>query len=77
MQACFDVLENEVIPLYYDRDEEGVPRGWVERQKDSIRSLAWRYNADRMVMDYTLRCYLPAVQGNTCSIRPIKREVRP
>ncbi len=77
MQACFDVLESEVIPLYYDRDEEGVPRGWVERQKDSIRSLAWRYNADRMVMDYTLKCYLPAVQGSTSSICPIKREAQP
>jgi starch phosphorylase len=61
----FAVLENEVVPLYYDRDAEGLPRGWIRRVKRAIRTLAWRYNADRMVKDYVEQCYLPAAGGET------------
>jgi starch phosphorylase len=64
--ALFEVLEKEVVPLYYDRDAAGLPQGWIERVKRAIRTLAWRYNADRMVMDYTRECYLPAAGGDTC-----------
>ena len=64
--ALFDVLEKEVIPLYYDRDAQGVPQGWMARVKRAIRTLAWRYNADRMVMDYVRQCYMPAAGGETC-----------
>ncbi len=62
----FAVLENEVVPLYYERDAEGLPRGWIRRVKRAIRTLAWRYNADRMVKDYVEQCYLPAAGGETC-----------
>ncbi len=65
-KALFEVLEREVIPLYYDRDAEGLPRAWIQRIKHAIRTLAWRYNADRMVMDYVEQCYLPAAGGETC-----------
>jgi starch phosphorylase len=58
--ALFDVLEQQVIPLYYHRDEEGVPRAWIDRQKEALRSLTWRISAQRMVRDYTRMCYLPA-----------------
>jgi len=64
--ALFEVLEEEVVPLYYQRDARGVPRGWMGRVKRALRTLAWRYNADRMVMDYVHRCYLPAAGGDTC-----------
>ena len=47
------VLRDEVIPLYYLRDRDGLPRGWIRRMKRTIRTLGWRFNADRMVMDYT------------------------
>jgi starch phosphorylase len=63
--ALFETLENQVVPLYYDRDSQGVPRGWVARVKRAMRTLAWRYNADRMVMDYVEECYLPAAGGVT------------
>jgi len=66
--ALFNVLETQVIPLYYKRDDEGVPHGWIERVKRAIRTLAWRYNADRMVMDYVRQCYLQAAGGNTCQM---------
>jgi starch phosphorylase len=63
--ALFETLERQVIPLYYERDAQGLPRGWIGRVKRAIRTLAWRYNADRMVMDYVRECYLPAAGGDT------------
>jgi glycogen phosphorylase len=63
------VLHEEVIPLYYQRDRDGLPRGWIKRMKRTIRTLGWRFNADRMVMDYTLRCYIPAAGGTSSESR--------
>ena len=53
------VLREEVIPLYYQRDRDGLPRGWIKRMKRTIRTLGWRFNADRMVMDYTSQVLRP------------------
>jgi glycogen phosphorylase len=64
------VLSEEVIPLYYQRDRDGLPRGWIQRMKRTIRTLGWRFNADRMVMDYTLKCYVPAAGGTSSDLRP-------
>jgi starch phosphorylase len=64
----YDVLETSVIPLYYERDAEGLPRGWTARMKRAIRTLGWRFNADRMVMDYSRGCYLPAAGGLSCAL---------
>jgi glycogen phosphorylase len=61
-------LREEVIPLYYQRDRDGLPRGWIKRMKRTIRTLGWRFNADRMVMDYTLNGYIPAAGGTSCDI---------
>lgn len=62
----YRTLRDEVIPLYYQRDRDGLPRGWIRRMKRTIRTLGWRFNADRMVMDYTRKCYIPAA-GATSS----------
>jgi glycogen phosphorylase len=59
-EDLYRVLREEIIPLYYQRDRNGLPRGWIKRMKRAIRTLGWRFNADRMVMDYTLKCYVPA-----------------
>jgi starch phosphorylase len=61
--ALYRVLEEEVVPLYYARNVDGLPHGWLARMKRSIRTLGWRYSADRMVMDYVRKCYLPAAGG--------------
>jgi glycogen phosphorylase len=63
------VLREEVIPLYYQRDRDGLPRGWIKRMKRTIRTLGWRFNADRMVMDYALKCYVPAAGGTSSEMR--------
>jgi starch phosphorylase len=59
-EDLYRVLHDEVIPLFYQRDRDGLPRGWIKRMKRTIRTLGWRFNADRMVMDYTLKGYIPA-----------------
>jgi starch phosphorylase len=64
-EDLYAVLRDEVIPLYYQRDRDGLPRGWIKRMKRTIRTLGWRFNADRMVMDYTLKCYIPAAGGTS------------
>jgi starch phosphorylase len=64
--SLMDTLINQVLPLYYARDASGLPRGWIARQKNALRSLAWRFNADRMVMDYVQNSYLPAARGVSC-----------
>ncbi len=65
----YRVLREEVIPLYYQRDRDGLPRGWTKRMKRVIRTLGWRFNADRMVMDYTTKCYVPAAGGTSSDMR--------
>jgi len=67
-EELYRVLREEVIPLYYQRDRDGLPRGWIKRMKRTIRTLGWRFNADRMVMDYTLKCYIPAAGGTSSNM---------
>jgi len=67
-EALYRTLEKEVVPLYYERDEHDVPRGWVFRMKRAIQTLGWRFNTDRMVMDYTRECYMPAAGASICSM---------
>lgn len=58
--ALYDLLEQEVVPLFYDRDEEDVPRGWVSKMKEAIRLNCPRFNTARMVAEYAERAYFPA-----------------
>jgi starch phosphorylase len=67
-EALYQVLEKEVIPLFYDRDSDGLPRTWIKMMMNSISSLAWRFSAHRMVMDYARACYVPAAGGVSCDM---------
>jgi glycogen phosphorylase len=69
-EDLYKALNDEVISLFYQRDRDGLPRGWIKRMKRTIRTLGWRFNADRMVMDYTSKCYVPAAGGTSSEIRP-------
>ncbi|MEM8943733.1 MAG: alpha-glucan family phosphorylase [Planctomycetota bacterium] len=62
------VLSDEVIPLFYDRDADGLPREWIERMTNSIATLAARFSAHRMVMDYVQKGYLVAAGGLSSSM---------
>jgi len=68
-EDLYRALREQVIPLYYQRDRDGLPREWIKRMKRTIRTLGWRFSASRMVMDYTLKCYVPAAGGNSSDIR--------
>jgi starch phosphorylase len=70
-EDLYRALREEVIPLYYERDRDGLPRDWIKRMKRAIRTLGWRFNAYRMVMDYTLKCYVPAAGGTSSDMRRI------
>jgi starch phosphorylase len=56
----YDVLETRVLPDFFERGADGVPRRWVARVQRALATLAWRYNSDRMVIDYVTRCYVAA-----------------
>ena len=57
--SLFEILERQVVPLYYDRGGDRFPRQWVARIKDSLSSLGPRVQASRMVRDYTRQMYEP------------------
>jgi starch phosphorylase len=59
-QSFYRILEEEVVPLYYQRSPQGVPEVWLERVRQSITTLAPRYNTRRMMKDYITQMYLPA-----------------
>ncbi len=63
--SLLSVLTNEVVPMYYERDGDGLPREWISRIKRAIRTLGWRFSADRMVMDYVQKAYIPAAGGTS------------
>jgi glycogen phosphorylase len=58
--ALYDLLEKEVVPLFYDRTENDLPKGWIAAMKASIRTICPVFNTDRMVNQYTERFYLSA-----------------
>ncbi|HWS56858.1 MAG TPA: alpha-glucan family phosphorylase [Pyrinomonadaceae bacterium] len=57
-ESLYRVLETEVVPTFYDRDERGRPLRWVEMMRRAVQTLAPAFNSDRMVRDYTERVYL-------------------
>jgi starch phosphorylase len=59
-RAVYDLLEKEVVPGFYDRGNDGVPRSWVATMKASMQSLCPMFSTDRMVQEYTLHSYIPA-----------------
>jgi starch phosphorylase len=56
------LLEEEIVPLYYDRDVHGVPRRWVAMMKETMRSIVPAFCARRMMKDYIEKLYRPATQ---------------
>jgi starch phosphorylase len=58
--SLYELLEQEVTPAFYERDADGVPRGWVQRMKASIEAFAPVFNTSRMVGEYAREAYAPA-----------------
>jgi starch phosphorylase len=64
-EALYRVLEDEVVPLYFDRDSDGVPRRWIHLVKEAIGAAAPVYSARRMVKEYAERMYVPGMMAAT------------
>jgi len=61
-QSLYDTLENEVIPLYYDRDPKEISHDWIARVKDSMKTVIPQFSTRRMVREYVERFYVPALK---------------
>jgi starch phosphorylase len=59
-RSLYSILENEVVPLFYSRSADNLPRAWIRRAKNSVKWIAPRFNTHRMVAQYTRRFYNPA-----------------
>ncbi len=60
--AMYDLLEKEIVPLFYERGRDGLPRGWIARMKAAMRDHAGVFNTNRMVREYHERCYQPSAE---------------
>ncbi|PYQ37226.1 MAG: alpha-glucan phosphorylase [Acidobacteria bacterium] len=60
--ALYEALEERVVPLFFDRDEHGIPSGWIEKMVFSATRIAKLFSSDRMVSEYLELCYLPAAE---------------
>ncbi len=61
-RALYDILENEIVPIFYDRGPDGIPRRWLTMMKASMHKLCPVFNTHRMVSEYWDRFYLPAAE---------------
>jgi len=60
--SLYDTLENEILPLYYDRDKDGIPHDWLEKIKHSFHSTITQFSSHRMVWEYLQKYYIPAMK---------------
>jgi starch phosphorylase len=69
-EALFTVLEQQVVPAYYERDEHELPSRWIDMMRHSIAALGTQFSTNRMVMEYVERLYLPAGSAGVRSAAP-------
>jgi starch phosphorylase len=62
-KALYDLLEREIIPLFYTRGMDGLPRDWIRRMKASMREVGKNYSSTRMLLEYHDRFYAPAMEN--------------
>lgn len=62
--SMYNTLENKIIPIYYDKDKNGISEKWMQIMKNSIISTGGRYSTSRMLCDYTNNLYMPLVELN-------------
>jgi starch phosphorylase len=62
--AAFEVIENQIVPLFYDRHDDGIPHGWIDKMTTNWTTLGWQVIAGRMVRDYVTQYYEPAAIGS-------------
>ena len=70
-ESLYSQLENEIVPLFYDRDRKGVPRKWIQVVKEAIRTVTPAFNACRMMEEYN-NMYLPATGQQAPNNNPVE-----
>lgn len=60
-ESIYDMLENQIAPLFFNRDSNGVPGGWIKVMKESIKTITHQFSTHRMVQDYTTKLYIPSM----------------
>ena len=61
----YELLENEIIPLFFERDEQNVPGKWIQRMRSTLAQICPYFNTHRMVEEYVEQYYVPAAQRVT------------
>ena len=74
-QDLYRLLEEEIVPLWYERDTEGLPVGWLAHMRRAASTSLWQFSSSRMLSEYIERMYLPAARGATD--RPYPTEPEP
>jgi starch phosphorylase len=69
-QSLYRLLEDEIVPLWYDRDEHGRPAGWLGRMRRAIGSALWQFSTSRMLVEYVEQLYLPAGAAGVAAKTP-------
>jgi starch phosphorylase len=64
-EQLYAMLESQVVPLFYERDDMGIPRVWIARMKHAMRVAGTRFTAERMVQEYMRDYYAPAMRGTS------------
>ena len=59
-ESLYEILERQIVPFFYQRDQNGIPNQWISRMRESMASLTPRFSANRTVREYTENYYLPA-----------------
>jgi glycogen phosphorylase len=62
-RSLYDVIENQIAPVFYHRVEKGIPVGWLQMVRQSLKHLAPEFSTHRMVQDYTRKFYVPASEA--------------
>ena len=61
--ALYDLLEEQIVPAYYDRDPNGLPLEWLRRMKEAIATITPKFSSDRMMRDYTELAYASLLEA--------------
>jgi starch phosphorylase len=70
-EGLYSLLENSIVPLYYERDRKGIPHGWIEVAKEAIKTINPVFNACRMMKEYVERMYMPVVFQETSNVKTL------
>jgi starch phosphorylase len=69
-QDLYRILEEEIVPTYYQRDADGLPKGWLKVMRRAMASALWRFSSTRMLREYTESLYLPAPHAPRGDVAP-------